>query len=123
LGWKTRIGQSTLGFKGNTLNVWVGWLKSNRPKAPTVLGAYPRFLNEPGQRAIKPLQQDAVREIELDVHIEMLAALDRIEGGRKTQRPMWIQIANPFLLCCRYSNHCSISQGNALFAIHTGHPY
>jgi hypothetical protein len=68
--------------------VWVGWLKSNRPKTPTFLGAYPRFLNEPGQRTIKSLQQAAVREIEFDVHIEILAALDRIEGGRKTQRPM-----------------------------------
>jgi hypothetical protein len=105
------------------VNVWVGWLKSNRPKAPTFLGAYLHFLNKPVQRAIKLLQQDAVREIEFDVHIEILAALDRVKGGRETQRPPWIQIANPFLLCRRYSNHCSISQGGALFATHTGHPY
>jgi hypothetical protein len=67
----------------------VGWLvKIKSLKSTNILGDYPRFLNEPGQRTIKSLQQAAVREIEFDVHIEILAALDRLEGGRKTQRPM-----------------------------------
>jgi hypothetical protein len=61
---------------------------------PLVRWRAARFLNELGDRtAIEPLQQAAAYETEFDVRIEILAALERIEGGHKTQLPMWMRIA------------------------------
>lgn len=61
---------------------------------PLVRWRAARFLNELGDRsAIEPLQQAAALETEFDVRIEILAALDRIEGGHKTQLPIWMRIA------------------------------
>ncbi|PPS44740.1 virulence factor [Chroococcidiopsis sp. TS-821] len=52
-----------------------------------------RFLNEMGdQSAIAALRRAVEREAEFDVRIEMLAALERIEGGGETQLPMWQRI-------------------------------
>lgn len=53
-----------------------------------------RFLNELGdQTAIESLRQAAAHETEFDVRIEMLTAQERIEGGGKTQLPMWMRIS------------------------------
>jgi Virulence factor/Scaffold protein Nfu/NifU N terminal/HEAT repeats len=62
--------------------------------SPLVRWRSARFLNELGDRSvIEALRQAAAHEIEFDVQIEMLAALERIEGGRETQLPMWMRIA------------------------------
>lgn len=52
-----------------------------------------RFLNEQGDRtAVDALHQAVENEVEFDVRVEMMAALDRIEGGGETQLPMWMRI-------------------------------
>lgn len=52
-----------------------------------------RFLNELGDRtAVDALHRAVEREVEFDVRIEMMAALERIEGGGETQLPMWLRI-------------------------------
>lgn len=52
-----------------------------------------RFLNELGdQTAVDALHLAVEREAEFDVRIEMMAALERIEGGGETQVPMWLRI-------------------------------
>lgn len=52
-----------------------------------------RFLNEMGDETTVDALQDAVyREAEFDVRIEMMAALERIQGGGETQVPMWQRI-------------------------------
>lgn len=52
-----------------------------------------RFLNEMGdQSTVDALQRAVEREAEFDVRIEMMAALERIEGGGETQLPMWLRI-------------------------------
>ncbi|MGL5926456.1 HEAT repeat domain-containing protein [Chroococcidiopsis sp.] len=62
--------------------------------SPLVRWRAARFLNEIGDSsAVDLLRQAAVGETEFDVRIEMLAALERIEGGRQTQLPMWMRIA------------------------------
>lgn len=49
-----------------------------------------RFLNELGDETIvDALREAAEREAEFDVRIEMMAALERIQGGGDTQLPMW----------------------------------
>ena len=49
-----------------------------------------RFLNELGDfTAVDALGNAVEREVEFDVRIEMIAALERIEGGGETQLPMW----------------------------------
>ncbi|MEL7069700.1 MAG: virulence factor [Cyanobacteria bacterium J06581_3] len=53
-----------------------------------------RFLNEVGDRATLPaLMKAAESEIEFDVRVEMLAAIDRIESGKASQLPMWMRIS------------------------------
>lgn len=53
-----------------------------------------RFLNEIGdQTAVEPLRRAAEREQEFDVRMEIVAAFERIEGGSRTQMPMWMRIA------------------------------
>lgn len=53
-----------------------------------------RFLNEVGdQTAVEPLRRVAERESEFDVRVEMLAAIERIEGGEQGKMPMWMRIA------------------------------
>jgi predicted metal-dependent hydrolase len=53
-----------------------------------------RFLNELGDvSALKPLMQAAEHESEFDVRVEMMAAIERIQSGGKTQLPMWMRIA------------------------------
>jgi HEAT repeat protein len=53
-----------------------------------------RFLNEIGdQTAVEPLRRAAEREEEFDVRMEIVAAFERIEGGSRTQMPMWMRIA------------------------------
>lgn len=52
-----------------------------------------RFLNELGDRtSVDALHCAVEREVEFDVRIEMMAALERIEGGGETQLPMWQRI-------------------------------
>lgn len=52
-----------------------------------------RFLNEMGdETAIEPLCQAVKGETEFDVRVEMRAALERIQGGGKTQAPMWMRL-------------------------------
>jgi hypothetical protein len=52
-----------------------------------------RFLNEMGdQTAVDALHRAIEREAEFDVRIEMMAALERIQGGGETQVPMWQRI-------------------------------
>ncbi|MES1022605.1 virulence factor [Gloeocapsa sp. BRSZ] len=52
-----------------------------------------RFLNEMGdQSAVDALRRAVECEAEFDVRIEMMAALERIEGGGETQLPMWQRI-------------------------------
>lgn len=52
-----------------------------------------RFLNEMGdQTAVNALHRAVKRETEFDVRVEMMAALERIEGGGETQLPMWLRI-------------------------------
>ncbi|MBD2258594.1 virulence factor [Pseudanabaena sp. FACHB-2040] len=52
-----------------------------------------RFLNELGdQTAVEPLRRAAEQEAEFDVRVEMMAALERIEGGGDTQLPMWMRL-------------------------------
>ncbi|WP_009632087.1 virulence factor [Synechocystis sp. PCC 7509] len=52
-----------------------------------------RFLNELGDLgAVDALHQAVNSETEFDVRIEMMAALERIEGGGDTQLPMWQRI-------------------------------
>lgn len=52
-----------------------------------------RFLNEQGDRtAVDALHQAVESEAEFDVRVEMMAALERIEGGGETQVPMWMRI-------------------------------
>ncbi len=52
-----------------------------------------RFLNELGDfSALDALHQAVKSETEFDVRIEMMAALERIEGGGSTQLPMWQRI-------------------------------
>lgn len=52
-----------------------------------------RFLNELGnQTAVDALRRAIEHESEFDVRIEMMAALERIEGGGDTQMPMWQRI-------------------------------
>jgi hypothetical protein len=54
-----------------------------------------RFLNEIGdQTAVAPLRCAAEHEGEFDVRMEMVAAIERIEGGGKAQMPMWMRIAH-----------------------------
>lgn len=53
-----------------------------------------RFLNEVGdQTTVEPLRRAAERESEFDVRVEMLAAIERIQGGGEAQMPMWMRIA------------------------------
>jgi Virulence factor/Scaffold protein Nfu/NifU N terminal/HEAT repeats/PBS lyase HEAT-like repeat len=52
-----------------------------------------RFLNELGDLvAVEALHQAVKSETEFDVRLEMMAALERIEGGGDTQLPMWQRI-------------------------------
>lgn len=52
-----------------------------------------RFLNELGDfTTVDALHRAIEREAEFDVRIEMMAALERIEGGGNTQLPMWQRI-------------------------------
>lgn len=52
-----------------------------------------RFLNEMGDSsAVDALHQAIKSETEFDVRIEMMAALERIEGGGDTLLPMWQRI-------------------------------
>ncbi|PSB26912.1 virulence factor [Chlorogloea sp. CCALA 695] len=52
-----------------------------------------RFLNELGDRsAVMALQQAIKSETEFDVRLEMMAALERIEGDGDTLLPMWQRI-------------------------------
>lgn len=52
-----------------------------------------RFLTELGDDSTVDALKEAVdRESEFDVRIEMMAALERIEGGGETQVPMWQRI-------------------------------
>ncbi|MBW4662039.1 MAG: virulence factor [Drouetiella hepatica Uher 2000/2452] len=52
-----------------------------------------RFLNEMGDlTAVDALRQAIEREAEFDVRVEMMTALERIEGGGDTQLPMWLRI-------------------------------
>lgn len=52
-----------------------------------------RFLNELGNAsAVESLKQAIAQETEFDVRVEMMAALERIEGGGETQLPMWMRI-------------------------------
>ncbi len=52
-----------------------------------------RFSNELGDfSALDALHQAVKSETEFDVRIEMMAALERIEGGGDTQLPMWQRI-------------------------------
>ena len=52
-----------------------------------------RFLNEVGdQTVVEPLRRAESRESEFDVRVEMLAAIERIEGGEEAKMPMWMQI-------------------------------
>lgn len=52
-----------------------------------------RFLTEMGdQTAVDALHRAVEREPEFDVRVEMMAALERIEGGGETQLPMWLRI-------------------------------
>ncbi len=52
-----------------------------------------RFLNEMGNETAVDALQDAVEcEAEFDVRIEIMAALERIQGGGETQVPMWQRI-------------------------------
>ncbi len=52
-----------------------------------------RFLNELGdQSAVDALRHAVEREAEFDVRAEIMAALERIEGGGETQVPMWLRI-------------------------------
>jgi Virulence factor/Scaffold protein Nfu/NifU N terminal/HEAT repeats len=52
-----------------------------------------RFLNEIGdQTAVDALHRAVENETEFDVRIEMMAAVERIEGGGETQVPMWLRI-------------------------------
>jgi hypothetical protein len=53
-----------------------------------------RFLNELGDlSAVDALHQAVKSETQFDVRIEMIAALERIEGGGDTLLPMWQRIA------------------------------
>jgi Virulence factor/Scaffold protein Nfu/NifU N terminal/HEAT repeats len=53
-----------------------------------------RFLNEIGnQTAVEALHRAAESEEEFDVRMEIVAAIERIEGGGKAQMPMWMRIA------------------------------
>jgi hypothetical protein len=53
-----------------------------------------RFLNEIGTPpAVESLRRAAEREEEFDVRMEIVAAIERIEGGGKAQMPMWMRIA------------------------------
>jgi Virulence factor/Scaffold protein Nfu/NifU N terminal/HEAT repeats len=53
-----------------------------------------RFLNELGDlSAVEALHQAVNSETEFDVRVEMMAALERIEGGGDTLLPMWQRIA------------------------------
>ncbi len=52
-----------------------------------------RFLNELGDLgAVDALHKAVKSETEFDVRVEMMAALERIEGGGNTQLPMWQRI-------------------------------
>ena len=52
-----------------------------------------RFLNEIGDRTVvEPLRRAESHESEFDVRTEMLAAIERIEGGQQGKMPMWMQI-------------------------------
>lgn len=52
-----------------------------------------RFLTELGDRTVlDALHRAAECEAAFDVRIEMMAALERIEGGGKTQLPMWLRL-------------------------------
>lgn len=52
-----------------------------------------RFLNEMGdQSAVDALNHAIESEVEFDVRVEMMAALERIQGGGETQLPMWMRI-------------------------------
>jgi hypothetical protein len=52
-----------------------------------------RFLNEMGDlTAVDALRQAIECEAEFDVRVEMMTALERIEGGGDTQLPMWLRI-------------------------------
>lgn len=52
-----------------------------------------RFLTEMGDlTAVDALRQAIEREAEFDVRVEMMTALERIEGGGDTQLPMWLRI-------------------------------
>ncbi len=52
-----------------------------------------RFLNEMGdQSAVDALNHAVESEAEFDVRVEMMAALERIQGGGETQLPMWMRI-------------------------------
>ena len=52
-----------------------------------------RFLSELGdESAIDALRGAIEQEAEFDVRIEMMAALERIEGGGDAQLPMWMRI-------------------------------
>ena len=52
-----------------------------------------RFLTEVGEpSAVEALSQAIAQEAEFDVRVEMMAALERIEGGGETQLPMWMRL-------------------------------
>lgn len=52
-----------------------------------------RFLNELGDQTVADALRQAVEdEVEFDVRVEMMAALERIQGGGETQVPMWMRI-------------------------------
>lgn len=52
-----------------------------------------RFLNEMGdQTAVDALHHAVEIEAEFDVRVEIMAALERIQGGGETQLPMWMRI-------------------------------
>jgi len=62
--------------------------------SPLVRWRAARFLNEMGApSAVDALHLAVEREAEFDVRVEMMAALERIEGGGETQVPMWLRIA------------------------------
>ncbi len=53
-----------------------------------------RYLNEVGDQTAKaPLRQRAEREEEFEVQMEIVAAIDRIEGNGAAPLPVWMQIS------------------------------
>jgi len=53
-----------------------------------------RYLNEVGdQTALASLRQAAQREEEFEVKMELVAAIERIEGNGEAPMPVWMQIS------------------------------